>query len=1351
MYTHTSSLWKAAWAAIFVISFLAIRVSAVSAANCTWTGTNSTDWADPDNWSNCNGFTPGAADTATIPNIATDPILATDTTLGGLTINNGGFVTLESGITLTVTGATVLQGTLTGPGDFVVNGPITWSAGMMSGTGSTTLTPGNVATLSGSSKTLDGRIFNNNGTINWVGATQVILSGGAILNNLPGATFDIQNDAPMNIGTGGGTFNNQGNFIKSGGTSTTNISPVFNNDSTVTVQTNTLSFNGSGDSNGTFTINAGATLRFQGTTHTLADGSHIGGAGNLTVAGTSTVVNLDGKYVVTGQTTFSGGIVNLNNQLEIPNLTVSGGVMQGSSNITVTNVLSWTGGTIGGSGILTAPAGITFTIGGLSKTLNGRILNNYTHAIWAGATQIQVEGGATINNLPTATWEIQSDTSISSGTGGGTFNNQGLLLKSIGTGTTNIDIPLHNVGSIAVQSGTLLLDANGTHTGTFDVTAGATLRFDGVSHTLEPVSAINGAGNVTFGTSAVVVDVNGAYNITGITTVNGGTVNFNQPLTLPILTFTNGTLFNSQPITVTNALNWSGGTMNGGSTTLVAPGATLTISGVSKTLDGRILNHAGTGTWTGTTQLLGQNGAVINILPGATLEQQGDSNWAAGTGGATFNNQGIFFKSAGTNTLTISMVVNNSGTFQVASGTLLFNTGITSSGIWQVDGIGTTRFDAGSHMFTPGSLVTGSGQMMFGTGASTAVISGTYNMSGTTTVNGGTADFAADTTIGTLAISGGTLRGNGNVTITTAFNWSGGTMAGSGSTSVQPGATVTFSGGTKTLNGRILNNASPAIWTSNANIVGQNGASFNQLPTASLDIQATGSLVGSTGGATFNNQGSILKTGGDGTNTISMAFHNSGSLTILTGTVQLNGGGSNTGLITGTHNLTFGGNSSVFTMTGEYDVSGVTAVTNGTVLFNVPTTIPQLGISNGTFSGTAPITISQYLVWGGGTIGGPQEMHITAGATVGIGGNTTKTLNGRLFNNAGYTIWTGLGNVQVQNSAVFNNLPGATLELQSSASLLSSTDDGIFINAGNILKTTDPQIATFQVDVYHTGAVEVLSGTLRFNHPLDSTGTFAGPGNIALGNNVLTATLAGPYHVTGTTSIDNGAVSFTHPDGATFGSLVQNGGSLSLTNTMYTVLGDFVLDGNGFTANASTLSFSGATLQTFAIHDPTDFYNLAVGPGTTLVETVAEDNATVNGTLTNEGVIRKTQASTGNGTLTFGLTGVTVEVVNDGRLDSLQVDRIDSNHPSATTQTATGRYWIITADGNSYLTHLTLSHNIIPSRDAQVCRYTNNNWVCTRAWYTATTVTLPNVTSFGDWAVGSGPMYDLFLPFAVSE
>ncbi len=57
-------------------------------------------------------------------------------------------------------------------------------------------------------------------------------------------------------------------------------------------------------------------------------------------------------------------------------------------------------------------------------------------------------------------------------------------------------------------------------------------------------------------------------------------------------------------------------------------------------------------------------------------------------------------------------------------------------------------------------------------------IDGTYGVTGTTLIDGGTAAFDGDASSASAAISVGVLTGPGSFTVSNAMTWTGGTMSG---------------------------------------------------------------------------------------------------------------------------------------------------------------------------------------------------------------------------------------------------------------------------------------------------------------------------------------------------------------------------------------------------------------------------------------------------------------------------------------------------------------------------------------------------------------------------------------------
>ena len=408
----------------------------------------------------------------------------------------------------------------------------------------------------------------------------------------------------------------------------------------------------------------------------------------------------------------SGGSLSLNSTSAINNaFTISRGTLSGSGNLTVGGLLSWSGGTLWGSGQTIAQGGLAISGGSAYKFLDGYTLVNAGLGIWTGGDtslyDIRFKNGAVLLNQAGATFDIQTDQDFEQSTGAaGAFNNGGTLLKSAGTGTTEIEVVFNNTGTVEVQSGTLRLDAGGTSSGSFTAEASAVLAFSSGTHQLEVGSSVSAAGEVHF--RGGTTDLNGAYNVTGSTKTSGGTANFNasatvssvgsvtigggtanfssgEAITTDRLSISSGTLAGSDTVTVTGLTTWSAGTLKGSGQTIAQGGLAISGGSAYKFLDGYTLVNAGPATWTaGDTSyydITFKNGAVLTNQAGATFDIQTNQDFEQSIGAAgAFNNAGTLLKSSGTAITEIEVAFNNTGTVEVQSGTLDLNDSLVIDG-----------------------------------------------------------------------------------------------------------------------------------------------------------------------------------------------------------------------------------------------------------------------------------------------------------------------------------------------------------------------------------------------------------------------------------------------------------------------------------------------------------------------------------------------------------------------------------------------------------------------------------------------------------------------------------------------
>jgi hypothetical protein len=1030
-----------------------------------WVG-DSGDWGNAANWLDTTTGVhriPTAADDAIInvDGITVTHSTGTDTVhsvvseapfilSGGALILMGPSSTIDN--TFTLSGAnTVLSGRST----LTVNGLLTWTGGIMLGFGRTVAAGG--LALSGSSGTrLDTRELDNAATATWSGTGNVVVFNGAVINNLRDAAFDVMTSAGFTLGGGAlPVFNNAGSFRKVSSSDTTTFGIAFNNSGSVDVQTGTLALGSGGDSTGSFVVESGATLALGGGTHVLRAAATVSGGGTVQFgttgsAGAGTVTVLGNYSVPT--TNLVSSVVNFATDTVMPNLNLSG-TLTGLANVTITNVLNWTGGTMSGAGTTLVTGALNIT-GASPKTLDSRTLNNAGAAIWLGG-DLQAIDGAVINNQAGATFDDQVSASL-----GVAFNNQGLFAKTQSTGQTVVNAIFQNAGTVAIHAGALLLSGGSIHSGTLTADAGTTLRFDDGTHTLTATSIVAGPGNVVFGGNPFfngpAINILGTFAPGGTVTVNRGIVNFGTNVDLATLSITGGTVTGDGNITVEGVLVWTGGTITGSGNTTSRGSLTLNSSGnPTPTLDGRTLTNDGTATWSpGGGQIVFRHGAVFNNAAGATFLVPQSIGILDTLGGCVFNNDGDF--RIGTfATAIVNLVFNNAGSVEVENGALDLGgggdiTGPISIAVGSALQLSSTSSGPSATTYTlrNTSAISGNGTVLIGmssSGENTFVhVLGSYVV-GSTVINSGTADCAADETVRRLGVQGGTLTGAANLTVTDVMSWSGrSAMTGVGST-IAAGSFNSIAGGpfAPDLNGRTLAITGTATWNGGSLTV-RNGGVLDIQPSATFTIQGNTDLSSAFDvPGIFTNEG-VLQRQGSGTTTVSVPFTNSGTVDLVSGTLSF---------------------SSTYTQT-----DGNTTLATATTL----AASRGLNLQGGSLSGSGTVSgsvINAGLVSPGGDG--------TAGILT-ITGNYTQTENGELLIDLGGTaVGTQYDQVHVNGSVTLDG--SLVVELTNDFSPTEGQSFQILTfssRTGDFATTSFPDLGTLFLDpVYNSTSLTLVTRT----------------------------------------------------------------------------------------------------------------------------------------------------------------------------------------------------------------------------------------------------------------------------------
>ena len=479
-----------------LICLLSLLTSATAMAQTsyTWTGAQGSNWSSPSNWSPSG--VPSAADTVVIE--TGEPVLETDVTVAAVRFSGG---------------------SLSGDGNLTVTDTFTWSGGTLNGrnyaeTAALTIPTGATLYIEGeANKGLRGRDIFNNGTIVWDGTGNLVVSWSTIIENRAGATFDIRSDAAWTRSNGTMELKNEGLIVKSAGTGTSTIGYPYGeliNEGTIRIESGTLhlaneTVRTSGE--GAIEIGRDASLRFAQGEYQFGPGSTVTGEGTLRV--TNGIARF-GTASLTGPTVITGGRLLFASQttpaeladVALSGAQFSGGRLGGEGSINVNGLLTWSGGYLGtaGKGVINLLGGVSAE-GDATKYFGEGTFNNSAAFTWTGAGNLVVVSSSVFNNLEGAVFDIRNDARIARSNGYIDYVNAGLLVKSSGEGTTNLDLVFahfNNTGIVRAEAGTLLInnDDPSTDTGSYVIEDGTALRFSGHRRTFTETASIEGVGTL---------------------------------------------------------------------------------------------------------------------------------------------------------------------------------------------------------------------------------------------------------------------------------------------------------------------------------------------------------------------------------------------------------------------------------------------------------------------------------------------------------------------------------------------------------------------------------------------------------------------------------------------------------------------------------------------------------------------------------------------------------------------------------------------------------------------------------------------------------------------------------------
>ncbi|MFO1138651.1 MAG: hypothetical protein U1E41_06230 [Paracoccus sp. (in: a-proteobacteria)] len=1188
--------------------------------------------------------------------------------------------------TLVVAGGTI-DGDVANAGLMNARGDVTGAvsnSGILNTTGDlsvgslTNQTAGTVTVAAGSELSADGVIANRgrmnvNGDVTLSGANQLrndatgtlVLSGANI-------TGSVTNDGDMNVinsSTINGSLTNNDNLsltsdAVAGQDVTLTVTNDFSNRGTVdgtgpgslTIQAGTYSNRG-----GTVTnVDIIGNTANYGTLNYTEDASIQGSLTNMTGGSVTVSAGLDmtnhnivnnGNFLVTGTTAPAGDLTNVTQLTNNATFTIENG-----GRVTATAVTNGQRGamTIGGTLVSSLTNAGSLTGNG---TVTGALVNHGTMSM-TGTVGGRLTNGASgtgtlAGRLQVGSMENSGDYTVNAGgvlqSGETIANSGGLAIAG------QVVAALNNTGTTTL-AGTGSISGSLTNSGSATIAGTVAGRVINTGTALQPGTLTLAGGSIG---GPVTNGVNGRLGGNGTinnTLENAGTAELGGRVT-GLVTNT-GTLTSAGTLAVAGLSNAANGEVN------VATGSTLQSgtevqNGGALNVHGTLaagLNNAGTAVLGGAV-----TGAVANsgttTLAGGTISGA-VTNAARGTlnGTGTINNT---LANAGTATLAgrVTGQITNTGTLNVAQGTTLRADQVVQNNR-QVNINGALAGDLNN---TANAVIGAGGSLNNLTNAAGGSVTSAGNIAGLT--NAGTAtltsssdtDHVANVVGATLTGAGtiGTLSNNGTATIGGRVDalTNGGTLNTQGALSagaltnnelmnVNSGSTLTMDDGARLLNndrlvmaggtiaGAVTNAASGAF-----SGTGTVNGTLTNAGTVTVDDRLTIDRVVNNNNVTITGQGTLIS---------GQAVQNNALLTVAgrlqgdlanSGTAALNGGTiignvANAGALTGTGTIdgtlrnsniaSIGG-----TVTNLVNLSGGHLTTDGD--------LAATSFTNSSTNATAAVA----------TIREGTTLTVANIAENGTGGEleVAGTLAGAL-NNAGTLTGGGaiLGAVNNTGIARFSGRIGGDLANGGVARLSGSVNGNVVNQQGGRLTTTG------DLEVGGSGGVTNASGG-QMNIAANTSLTTAMLTNQSGGNLSLAGTMNGAVANAGRiamtrTGVLNGTLTtsgYADLSGFINGGLIYQGGTL-LTGETFRVGGDFRLESD-YTVGAGREINAGRTVVTAG--NTLNLNGALVGAllNNGRVETRG-DQASVSGQMTNNNVVSLSngagQGNVGTDVLTVG-------------------------------------------------------------------------------------------------------------------
>jgi len=979
---------------------------------------------------------------------------------------------------------------------------------------------------------------------------------------------------------------------------------------------------------GTYTINTGGITNSSTALQTI--GNSIALAATQSWSATSGSLLFDGAQIALGSSTLT--LATGANAISISDSIIGAGsiIKTGAGTLTLTGSSSFGGGFTLSAGTLiignaAALGGGKFATGGSMDVTNGSqtLANPITLA--ANTTFLGSGGNLTLTGSTALTGSRTLTVSAGILTLANTVSNSGgaYTLTKSGAGTLVLD-GTNTFSNFTLSAGTVIA-ANGNALGTATLSLGTgTLQSSGTGTIFS--NAVTLAGSPTFsGSNTIAFSGSASMTANRTVTVDNPSVTFAGPISqsgatpYTLTAAGTGALILSGTNTFANfalssgtvvagnssALGTTGISLNGG--TLQAGGGPISFSNTVTLAGSPAFSGSNSITFTGSSSLTGNRTLTVNnpsvtfdgviSQPGATAE----ALTLAGTGtliltgtaantytGATTVDGGtlILDELAGVNAIGGNLTVGNTSGAALAQLGASYQNPATAALTIQPGGtldlqsyndtIGTLAMTGGS-IIGSGTLNLGGAVTTSATGANTLSISPSLTLNGSRTFTVNNNAVATDID---LTVSGGIFDGTASSTLTKA---GAGTLALNGSDSYS-GGTILSAGGLALGNNYAIGSGTLSLGTATIESSGGNLTLSNPVTLAgNTTFAGTSALVftGSaslTGSRTFTINNSVTFGGGIGQSASGYGITQGG-----TGTLILNGFGSNA--ITGTVTVNSGS-----LLLGQ---SGGIAIGGNLVIGSDPNPMPALAqwLGSGQMAQTGSVTVDT-----DGVMDLNGNNQTIAGLTLESGASVT-TETGTLTLTGGVT-FSGTGTATASIAGALN-LNGGTCTFSIANPPLSEDIGVSAVLSNGALTKTGAGLMELDATNGYAGATTISAGVLQLgtNNAIGSSSaiTVSSGATFDLNNfNETSPSVAGAGAVTlgsGTLTEGGGNATWTYSGAmSSSGGLVKNGtgtltfsGSNSYTGPTMVNAGTLLWTGlNGAAPGSDATIAAGATLNSDA-------------------------------------------------------------------------------------------------------------------------------------------------------------------------